>query len=138
MSHGNFDWRTSIQLADKLTDEKDQNLKIASQRAAISRAYLGAFSLAKMYAYQRGMQLSSQAEMSKNVHSMIKNYYLYNLDPQLREIGSILDKLRSDRNNADYSTSWPKLSRDYARKCVSRAKEIEIYICSEINTGTQS
>jgi len=117
-----FNWSHYYDLAKKLT-ETDKSLcnKEALTRSAISRAYFGAFCLARNLAIDRGW-VRNIPESGK-AHKIVKNYFYNNKNRKKYLIGANLDKLRNDRNEADYKNKCEDLNKK-AEICVKRAENI--------------
>lgn len=136
MSHGSscFNWDQYIFLAEMVLNSPEViPIKESAQRSAISRAYYGAFCLTRNLAFQQNWVTKSR---SSNIHSKVIKYFKNSSDKLKIEIGINLDRLRKDRNNADYSDSWSKINQNYSIKCIEVAKNIKnniIKLESQIN-----
>ena len=125
MSHGTscFNWEQYISLAEKILDSDDiSSLKEAAQRAAISRAYYGAYCLARNLAINNNWVTNST---DKNMHSKVINFYINSTEKIKRDIGTNLRRLRKDRNDVDYEDYCPKANEKYSKKCIEIAKIIK-------------
>ena len=107
-----FDWKTNIYLAEDLLNQTEESYF----RSAVSRAYYGAFCIARNVI---GFKDSTGA----NIHWEVINEYRSSSDKNERNIGRILDKLRRARNNADYNEDKP-VTKDIAERSVISAKYI--------------
>ena len=87
-----FKWFDYIDLADRLIQDASE----AAYRSAISRAYYGAFCLARDTA-----QLSDYGKT--DVHKVVADQYLHSSEGKKRLIGNKLEELRRNRNRADYN-----------------------------------
>lgn len=86
-----FDWREYIDLALDLLNRPEESC----YRSSISRAYYGAFCLARN---RKGYKKYAGAD----VHRKVINSYKNSIHKDERNIGRILDKLRKARNDAYY------------------------------------
>jgi len=86
-----FNWREYIDLAQDLLNRAEESC----YRSSISRAYYGAFCLARN---RKGYKKYAGAE----VHRKVINAYKNSIHRNEQNIGRILDKLRRARNDADY------------------------------------
>lgn len=90
-----FDWAEYLRLARTLgTQTYDE----AALRSAISRAYYAAFGTAAQDLRSRGTKLTTRGGVHKQVIDLFKS----DSDPRLVQVGVELDRLRRDRNRADY------------------------------------
>jgi len=98
-----FDWTEYLNLADVLVrDRASYTNEEACFRAAISRAYYSAFCLARNRARDvEGLVVTNSAAD----HGLVKGHYLQSPHKQRRKIGTRLDRLRLNRNKADYADS---------------------------------
>lgn len=123
MSNGsNYNWTDYIELSEKLL-EKDifPELVESAKRSAISRAYFGAFCLARNLLAEKGwLKVKNNIQDHKNV----KNFFENSSDKTKKKIGTKLDRLRKRRNEADYNNVFYKVD-NYAQFCVKMAKEIQ-------------
>jgi uncharacterized protein (UPF0332 family) len=107
-----------ITLAGKLavtpTDE-------AAHRTAISRAYYGAFHVARSFLLKLGFRPVANA----SVHAFIRQYLGASGHPEAYFASSELSYLQAARNRADYDLEDTRMaSRDFAMKCVEQAHRI--------------
>lgn len=99
----------------------------AEQRSAISRAYYGAFHLARTFL--RSLQIA----VEERNHDFVKNCLISCGHPEMRSVGQDLGDLRAERNRADYD-----IDREFVRKgidaqaftrdCVESAMQIATVI----------
>ena len=118
----NFDWAHYITLAEELEREAG---KLADRdsclRTAISRAYYGAFGLARRVAItQDDLTLTRGPQVHREVISHFRN----SSHRIRRQIGLDLDRLRRVRNQADYDDRFPNL-RQATSISLWRARQIE-------------
>lgn len=123
MSNGNnvFNWVHFIDLANSLLNYGDSNLIEASYRASISRAYYGAFCMARNVASKKGW---INIKNSSEDHKLVKNYYKDRKDNTRKQIGINLDRLHKARKGADYEDICANPDKT-ALKCVRQAQDIK-------------
>lgn len=107
-----FGWKDYIDLAENLLEHSEESCL----RSAVSRAYYGAFCIARN---AKGFKDSTGG----NIHRKVINEYKNSSDKNERDIGQILDKLRRARNNADYNEDKP-VTKGIAERAVISAKYI--------------
>jgi uncharacterized protein (UPF0332 family) len=107
-----FNWVEFIELSEKLIDNfKDQ----ASFRTSISRAYYGAFCLAR-----DKKQINSS---DKNVHKIVIEIFQKSNNINEKKIGKILFDLRKARNEADYQTN-KSFNLDDTKRMIQKSRKI--------------
>lgn len=107
-----FDWKDYVYFAEELLNQAGE----APLRSSISRAYYGAFCIArnrKGYKNYKGT----------DIHWRVINEYKNSSDKEEQAIGLTLAELRRLRNNADYREDKP-IDRDLAERVVFSAKFI--------------
>jgi len=93
-----FDWKLYVQLSDELiTAQKTQVLQEARLRSAISRAYYGAFGIARNFLLDRGTNVPQGS-----THKFVREQYLNSLNREEKKIGNNLGALWENRKDADY------------------------------------
>ncbi len=116
-----FQWETFINLAERLHQESESFVETeAYQRSAISRAYYGAFGLAREIAVREGLSLTFTGEDHKNV----EQHFRGNSQKFRKQIGIELNRLRRLRNKADSAESISGLPKE-TRKALVQARNIE-------------
>jgi len=110
-----WDWGDYLALASDLAKEANRPpLQEAKYRSAISRAYYSAF----QKAYDRLTQVDGKAmpSVKTNKHYWVIQDFESSKDKTRRKIGADLDRLRRDRNVADYdrTISQPALQCEMA------------------------
>ncbi len=96
-----FDWAEYLNLADRLV--RDKALFTSDEacfRAAISRAYYSAFCAARNRARDRDGLIVTNTVSD---HRLVKDHYERAPDRSRQKIGVWLDRLRLNRNQADYA-----------------------------------
>lgn len=114
-----FDWTAYLTVAKALFDEAElyradpakMLLCEAQYRCCVSRAYYSAFGSARNYL----VDVERNAEVLDckgfNVHGLVIRVFREkgNRNGDCRTIANILDRLRLDRNSADYEDKWKEL-----------------------------
>ena len=107
-----FDWSEYLNLANQLVNVETNEAK---QRSSISRAYYGAFCLARNYLRDYlGYTRLSRRDFDVNVHQYVAEEF-NKFDPKNKrmvEIGRDLGRLRNFRNKADYEDTIFSLQKD--------------------------
>ena len=102
-----FDWSEYLNLAQELAG---QTVSPAGQearlRAAVSRAYYAVFCKSRNYLRDEGRQVPS-----RDVHRYVRDEFKRSADRLRKQIGYDLDRLRSDRNKADYNDNVVNLDK---------------------------
>jgi len=88
-----FDWIDYVKLAESLINQDNE----ADLRSGISRAYYGAFCIARDLTKSKYKNCKGQG-----VHQKVSQYYKSSGNAVERFIGITLDQLRKNRNDADY------------------------------------
>ena len=108
----------------------------ASCRSAISRAYYGAFHIAKSL-FDR---LQARPPRNANVHVFIQHRLANCGHPLAVEAGRFLADLYADRLNSDYNLEKKQVERvGYARTSVETAKRIQVALeaCDNVQALAQ-
>ena len=99
-----FDWAEYLALAQELVGQQVPPAgQEAHQRAAISRAYYAAFCKARNRL--RDKEGHQDIPKSARAHRYVSDPFRNSSDQARNEIGAHLDRLRLDRNKADYDDS---------------------------------
>jgi uncharacterized protein (UPF0332 family) len=95
-----FDWSHYLDLAqDLFAQAASSPHQDANFRCAISRAYYAAYHKARLRLYNKwGIRVASNA----NAHGEVRNEFKKKGE---RQIAAALDRMRIDRNKADYNDS---------------------------------
>lgn len=95
-----FNWVEYLNLADTIVRERARfSNDEACYRAAISRAYYATFCTARNRARDReGLAVTNTGAD----HNLVKNHFQRAPDKSRQKIGLWLDRLRGNRNDADY------------------------------------
>jgi uncharacterized protein (UPF0332 family) len=117
-----FDWSDFLKLAESLARaERASSLEEAALRSAVSRAYYAAFCLSRNYARDRGrIALTGQARD----HGIVKDYFKYSRVRDHKKIGTKLDRLRDNRNCADYDDDLRGNLRALTQFSLAEARDI--------------
>ena len=98
-----FAWVRYLDLARELAGKPaTTESREAKLRSAISRAYYAAFNEARAFLET----IRGPLPYNVNEHDYVKNWYLNHRDRLQRQVGTDLDRLRQDRNHADYDNEW--------------------------------
>lgn len=100
-----FDWSQYFNLARELAGQTTPPAgQEARLRSALSRAYYAVFCLARNHLRDReGLSIPRD-----RVHSYVIDHFKTSADPARSQLGHDLDRLRWDRNKADYHDDLPK------------------------------
>lgn len=109
-----FDWLVYLNVASYLLSQTGEEY----WRSAISRAYYAVFGAVRGILQSRGAQLKSD-----NVHRQVINRLKRHKNPTARQIGVNLDRLRRERNKADYDGGL-SISRNEASIAITIAQKI--------------
>src|SRR5258708_7770083 len=103
-----FDWveymRLAKQLAGVSTTPPGQE---ANHRTAISRAYYAAFCQARNYLRDKDQDNAITSITDAQIHGYVIHQFSDSRDRQRKRIGQNLDRLRRERNRADYEDIYP-------------------------------
>jgi len=107
-----FDWKDYIRLAEDLLKYNTENCF----RSGISRSYYGVFCTTRNKAGFKNYKKS-------DVHQKVIEYYQNSSDPKEQLVGNILDKLRRNRNDADYDED-KTIDAGLAQRVLLKSKRI--------------
>ena len=113
-----FDWQEYLVLAQELRLKETE----AALRSSISRAYYAAFCIALYRIHPDGYEAFSQ-----NSHAALWNEYKQRQGRAFSHIGTRGDRIRKDRQAADYNPEVPELAK-LADKVLIEAKYIVEYL----------
>lgn len=124
-----FDWRTFLQLAKELYQQDSPSLKEACLRTCVSRAYYSVFNLALSF-LKDGM--GAEPPTDKDVHKWTIDFYKLedSFGTLEKKIGAEVDRLRQERNDADYdaeqviNTRRAELALGYAGQVLENLRQI--------------
>lgn len=123
-----FDWHEYLRLASELAGHPIAPAnEEARLRSAISRAYYAAFCKCRNYLQMQGYQLYRESL----AHTQVRNLFKQSQDRRLKQVGHHLDRLRSDRNMADYEDYFAdigektELALELANRIFSTLSELE-------------
>lgn len=102
-----FDWTDYFKLAEALNREKGRLASSeACQRSSISRAYYAVFHLA----WDKALALDNFQPMDDSqIHKEVRLHYQRSHDARRQLIGTLLDRMRNNRNKADYDNTVLRL-----------------------------
>lgn len=111
-----FDWLEYLNLAQQLAGQATKpSSQEAKLRSAVSRAYYAAFCKARNHLRGEGHSIPRFKP-----HRYVIDQFLDSPDRVSKRIGAHLDRLRKDRNKADYDDRVVRLS-DMTRKALKLA-----------------
>lgn len=110
-----FNWLLYLDVADELVVLQSE----AHLRSAVSRGYYGVFGEIRNILESLGIQFTW-----KNVHHEVIDWLQNQPDTGIEQIGIDLDRLRRERNRADYN-AVKSFSRWRADKSLLEARSIE-------------
>ena len=115
-----FDWLEYLLLARELVVQSTGSAsQEARSRSAISRAYYAAFKMAFNHLLGRD---SSIVFIRTDIHTYVIEKFKYDADRLRREIGVNLDRLRRERNRADYDDTIDRLPETVAKALLQAEK----------------
>jgi uncharacterized protein (UPF0332 family) len=115
-----FKWVQYLQLAQLLNENESE----AAKRAAISRAYYAVFCICRNFARDNKELIPSG---TADDHGLVIRHFRDSNDKERQKIGDLLDKMRRDRNSADYDddlVGFPELMSDVTIKQAHKILEI--------------
>lgn len=112
-----FDWLSYLEVTRRLVDG-DQQLGEACRRSAIGRAYYGVFGKVRQALQQQGLLFQRES-----IHVQVIN--TLRREPHTSKLGRDLDRLRRERNEADYNAEarFPYARVDQALNLAQRIVE---------------
>lgn len=117
-----YNWLLYLDLADLLVSSAySRQIPSGSEtfyRSAISRSYYGVFGKLRVEMEKNGHYFTHS-----NVHQQLIEWLRSHSDKQIASIGKDLDRLRHERNSADYDANYT-LTQISAEKSLSRAHSI--------------
>jgi len=104
----NFEWSDYLELARELAGQTASPAGTEARlRSAISRAYYAAFCKCRNHLPDVGTQLPQ----GPAIHQFVRDEFKDSTDKKRKKIGNDLDRLRADRNKADYDDSISGLGK---------------------------
>lgn len=95
-----FNWMDYLTLADELAGRaKSIATEEARLRSSISRSYYASFILSRNYLRDKE---SNSAPRGINAHKYVSDQFKFSFDKTRRKLGTNLERLRIDRNKADF------------------------------------
>jgi uncharacterized protein (UPF0332 family) len=98
-----FNWSEYLTLAREFTGKATVSSPEAKFRSAISRAYFGAFCSTRNHLIRQGHKIPKKPE----AHMVVQQILINKRDLVCKQIQSNLNRLRIDRNDADYMDQFP-------------------------------
>jgi len=116
-----FDWSEYLNLAQELAGQATgPSSQEAKWRSAISRAYYAAFCEARNHLRDKERH---SIPRGVEIHRYVRNQFKKSPDRVRKEVGENLNRLRIDRNKADYDDTVAGLSAD-TKKALKLAERI--------------
>lgn len=107
----NFDWSEYLNLAQELAGPPTSlSNEEARLRSAISRAYYAAFCKARNH-LRDNENLSIRPPRGESTHQFVIRQFKFSSDASRRQIGTHLNRLRVDRNKADYDDTVSRVQK---------------------------
>ncbi|MEW5987996.1 MAG: hypothetical protein AB1791_15295 [Chloroflexota bacterium] len=123
-----FNWSSYADLAYWLLDNAAVTHNVeAACRSAVSRAYYAAYHAAVETAQAKDNFIPAQ---TSDDHREIIEHFLYSLDPTYQRIGAELQRLRRDRNKADYDDVLRERPGTMATRSLYTAKTLLVTLTS--------
>jgi uncharacterized protein (UPF0332 family) len=114
-----FDWSEYLNLAQELAGQvKSPSSQEAKLRSSISRSYYAAFCKAR-----NNLRGERHSIPRQNTHRYVIDQFLDSPDRVRKRVGAHLDRLRKDRNKADYDDKVARLS-DMTAKALRLADQV--------------
>ncbi|MGQ9571151.1 MAG: hypothetical protein ACUVUQ_10015 [Thermodesulfovibrionales bacterium] len=107
-----FDWRDYIRLAEDLLKHNTETYF----RSGISRCYYGVFCIARNRAGFKNYK-------KPDVHKKVIEHYQNSRNLEEQFVGNTLDRLRRNRNDADYNED-EEINAGLAERVLLKSKEI--------------
>lgn len=118
-----FDWSEYLTLAQELPKKSSSPGSMeAKLRSAISRAYYAAY--CKSRNYMRGKDKKYFPAHKVNKHKFVKDHFLNDSDKARKSVGVNLDRLREERNKADYNDCFEGNLVNTAQKSIDQAQRL--------------
>jgi uncharacterized protein (UPF0332 family) len=121
-----FDWLLYIKMTEKLLRRKPKGMEEAYLRTAISRAYYGIFGKLRQDLETRGIKFPG----NRNIHQELIKKLKASSDALELQAGVQLDRLRRERNSADYDAN-AYFDQTRARKAKILAGEINQWLARD-------
>ena len=116
-----FDWSEYLNLAQELAGQATgTSSQEAKWRSAISRAYYAAFCEARNHLRDKERH---SIPRGVEVHGYVRNQFKKSPDKVRKGVGENLNRLRIDRNKADYDDTVAGLSAD-TKKALKLAERV--------------
>mgnify|MGYP001042182468 FL=1 len=110
-----FNWLFYLNVANHLLSQRSEEY----WRSAISRAYYAVFGVVRGILQSQGTQFKSD-----NIHRQVINRLKRHKNPTAQQIGVSLDRLRRERNKADYDDGI-SISYNEASMAIAVARKIQ-------------
>jgi len=120
-----FQWDSFVHLAEKLISWEADDVREAIFRTAISRCYYGVFCLARNRLIARNIKIPKE-----DTHKFVIEQFKKSNNRMERAIGKNLNRLRYERNRADYDDKTDvdakdaKLSLELAKRSLEGLRRL--------------
>jgi uncharacterized protein (UPF0332 family) len=111
-----FDWREYLVVAKELAADGRES----TSRTSISRAYYCTFHLGLEFATSKGF-----VDPKKSTHQALWKWYEGQTDKNLKALGTLGNRLKSSRVDADYKSSRIPRLADVVKDTLQRAEEFK-------------
>lgn len=119
-----FNWCDYLDLANELAGKRGISSQEARFRSAVSRAYYGAFCLARNHLKKQGCTIPETGE----AHWKVPKIFREENDRRCKQIAGDLDRLRKDRRDADYEDQFPGVLAKQTSLDISLAQRVINYL----------
>ncbi|MBS3908737.1 MAG: hypothetical protein KGZ93_03815 [Actinobacteria bacterium] len=118
-----FNWSEYLALAQELPKKSSSSGNMeAKLRSAISRAYYAAYCKSRNHMQHKDMKSFPSYKVNK--HDFVKQHFLNDTDKARKSIGANLDRLREERNKADYDNSFKGNLLNTTQKSISQTQKL--------------
>jgi uncharacterized protein (UPF0332 family) len=117
-----FDWSDFLKLAESLARaERASSLEEAALRSAVSRAYYAAYCASRNHARDLGEIILTRG--SKD-HGIVQDHYQHSRVRDYQKIGAWLERLRDNRNCADYDDVLQENLKSLTQSSLAQARNV--------------
>lgn len=117
-----FDWSDFLKLAESLARaERASVLEEAALRSAVSRAYYAAFCASRNHARDLGEIILTGLARD---HGIVKDHYKHSGVRDYQKIGTWLERLRDNRNCADYDDDLRGNLKSLTHSSLAQARNV--------------
>ena len=117
-----FDWSDFLKLAESLARaERASSLEEAALRSAVSRAYYAAFCASRNHARDLGEIILTRGPRD---HGIVQDHYQHSRVRDYQKIGAWLERLRDNRNCADYDDVLQENLKSLTQSSLAQAHNV--------------